>query len=167
VTALETSGFYIGPIVASNLRVSFVPIRRGSHIPKTWNGYIQSDEKIISATKGTVEHFIIPNGSLDASEEVLLVDDFLRTGKALFGGIDVISKAGGKVEEVFAVIDIFWGKGREDLESNGYKVSSLISLEKFEIMNCKKARLFIRELFFKKTNPESVYVDVALRKGQI
>ena len=51
VAAPETSGFYFAPIVASVIKAYFVPIRKGSRVPKTWGKYISSDNLIISSTK--------------------------------------------------------------------------------------------------------------------
>jgi len=164
VAAPETSGFYIAPIVASSLNAHFIPIRRGSHVPKTWDSYIKSDLLIISATKGFGEHFIIPYGGIEPQDKVLLFDDFLRTGNAMLGGVNLISKAGGKVVEILAVIDKSYEEGRERLEKEGHTVRSLISIQNYEVLNSKKARLYIRELLFEKFDLREKFVDVALRE---
>jgi adenine/guanine phosphoribosyltransferase-like PRPP-binding protein len=167
VAAPETSGFYIAPIVASAIGASFIPIRKGSRIPKTWGGYISSDLKVASATKGMGDHFIIPDDSIEAQNRVLLLDDFIRHGNAIFGGINVISKAGGRVVEILTVIDLSFEEGREKLEKEEHIVRSLLSIENYEVLNKEKVRLFIKELFFEKFDPKKKFVDVALRRGTI
>jgi xanthine phosphoribosyltransferase len=164
VAAPETSGFYMAPIVASAVGACFIPIRRGSRIPKTWGGYVSSDLKVISATKGVGDHFIIPDDSIEPQDRVLLLDDFIRTGNAIFGGINVISKAGGRVVEILTIIDKSYEEGREKLEKDEHIVRSLLSIENYEVLNKDKVRLFIRELFFEKFDPKKKFVDVALRK---
>jgi xanthine phosphoribosyltransferase len=166
VAAPETSGFYIAPVVASAINAYFIPIRRGSHIPKTWGGYISSDIEVTSATKDVGNYFIIPDDCLGIGHRVLLLDDFIRTGTAMLGGINVISKAGGRVVEILSVIDKSYEEGRKKLEAEGYTVRSLLSIQSFEVLNSQKARLYIRELFFEKFDPKRKCVDVALRKGK-
>jgi len=166
VAAPETSGFYIAPLVASAINAYFIPIRRGSHIPKTWGGYVCSDVEVISATKGVGNHFIIPDDCVGPRDKVLLLDDFIRTGNAMLGGINVISKAGGRVVEILTVIDKSYEEGRKKLEKEGHIVRSLLSIQNYEVLNSKKVRLYIRELFFEKFDPRKKFVDVALRKGK-
>jgi len=166
VAAPETSGFYIAPIIASAIKAFFIPIRRGSRIPKTWGGYISSDVEVVSATKGMGNHFILPDDGVEPQDRVLLLDDFIKTGNAMLGGIDVISKAGGRVIEVLTVIDKSYEEGRKKLEKEGHIVRSLLSIENYEILNTRKVRLYLRELFFEKFDPRKKFIDVALRKGK-
>jgi xanthine phosphoribosyltransferase len=166
VAAPETSGFYIAPIVASAINAHFIPIRRGSHIPKTWSGYFSSENEVISATKGVGDHFIIPDDVVEPQDRVLLLDDFIKTGNAMLGGINVISKAGGRVVEILTVIDKSYEEGRKKLEKEGYIVRSLLGIQNYEVLNNKKVRLYIEELFFEKFDPSKKFVDVALRKGR-
>ena len=164
VAAPETSGFYFAPIVASTINTNFVPIRKGSRAPKTWDDYISSNKKVISATKGISEFFIIPKGSVGPEDQVLLLDDFIMTGNAMLGGVDVISKAGGKVSEILTVIDKYYDGGRKEIETSGHVVRSLLSIDNYEVLNGEKVRLYIRELFFKRFDPRKKIVDVALHK---
>jgi xanthine phosphoribosyltransferase len=164
VAAPETSGFYIAPIVASTISAYFVPIRKGSRVPKTWNGYISSDLKISSATKGTKESFIIPENGIRPRDKVLLLDDFIMTGNAMLGGIDVISKAGGEVIELLTIIDKCYEGGRKKIENEGHVVRSLLGIENYEVLSSRKVRLYLRELFFEKFYSRKKFVDVALRK---
>jgi len=164
VAAPETSGFYFAPIVASSISAFFVPIRKGSRVPKTWDDYISSNKDIISATKGISENFIIPKGSVGPQDKVLLMDDFIMTGNAMLGGADVISKAGGKVVEMLTVIDKYYDGGRKEIESSGHVIRSLLSVNNYEVLNGDKVRLYIRELLFRRCDPTKKFVDVALRK---
>lgn len=164
VAAPETSGFYFAPIVASSINTYFVPIRKGSRVPKTWDDYISSNMDIISATKGISESFIIPKGSIGPEERVLLMDDFIMTGNAMLGGVDVISKAEGKVVEILTVIDKYYDGGRKEIENSGHMVRSLLSIDNYEVLNGEKVRLYIREMFFRKFDPRKKFVDVALRQ---
>ncbi|MCW4001696.1 MAG: phosphoribosyltransferase family protein [Candidatus Bathyarchaeota archaeon] len=164
VAAPETSGFYFAPIVASTLNTPFVPIRKGSRVPKTWDDYVTSNRDVISATKGICENFIIPRGSVCSEDKVLLLDDFIMTGNAMLGGVDVISKSGGRVSEILTVIDKYYDGGRKEIETSGHFVRSLLSIDDYEVLNGKKVRLYIRELLFRRFDPRRKSVDVALRK---
>jgi len=164
VAAPETSGFYFAPIVASSINAYFIPIRKGSRVPKTWDDYISSNGDVVSATKGSIENFIIPKGSVGPEDRVLLMDDFIMTGNAMLGGVDVISKAGGKVVEMLTVIDKYYDGGRKEIEASGHVTKSLLSISKYEVLDAEKARLYIRELFFRRLDPTKKFVDVALRK---
>ena len=122
--------------------------------------------EVISATKSGGNHFIIPEEGLEPRDRVLLLDDFIRTGNAMLGGINVLLKAGGRVVEILTVVDKSYEEGRKKLEKEGHIVRSLLSIENYEVLNSRKVRLYIRELFFEKFDPRKKFVDVALRKGK-
>lgn len=164
VIAPETSSFYTAPIIALALNADFIPIRRGPYVPKTWGGYISSRTKIVSATKNVEEHFLIPVNTVEPGDKILLFDDFIRSGNAMLGGISAISESEGEVDEILTIIDIGYHDGRKKLEREGYTVRSLMSVHDFEILDNKKARLHIEELFFEKFDPKKKLIDVALKK---
>ena len=166
VAAPETSGFYIAPLIASAINADFIPIRKGAQVPKTWNGYVTTDSPVVSATKGGGDYFIIPDDVMTPGDRVLLLDDFVNTGNAMLGATNVITKAGGRVLEMLAIIDKSYEGGRKALEREGYVVRSLLGIQKFEVLSSKQARLYISELFFEKFDPEKKFIDVALQKGK-
>ena len=63
---------------------------------------------------------------------MLIIDDFLANGQAAKGLIDIIEKAGAKVEAVGIVIEKSFQEGRGLIEEAGYPVISLARIERFE-----------------------------------
>ncbi|MFX0202687.1 MAG: hypothetical protein ACFFCW_41820, partial [Candidatus Hodarchaeota archaeon] len=78
----------------------------------------------------------------------------------------VLTKAGGRVVEILTIIDKSYEEGRKKLEKEGNIVRSLLSIENYEVLNSRKVRLYLRELFFEKYDSRKKFVDVALRKGK-
>ena len=69
-------------------------------------------------------HFIMPG------DRVLLIDDFLATGEAAFGGIRLLEQSGAKVGGVGAVIAKAFQPGMRRLREAGYRVEALAAVSR-------------------------------------
>lgn len=78
-----------------------------------------------SFTKGTLATIRVAKDYINESDRVLIIDDFLATGEAAIGLVDLVKQSGGKVVGIGAVIEKEWQGGAKRLEALGYKVSSL------------------------------------------
>ena len=65
-------------------------------------------------------------GCFTAGASVVVVEDTITSGKSALTAIEAVSRAGGKVVGVLAVIDRQEG-GREAIESAGYAVRALVT----------------------------------------
>jgi len=78
-----------------------------------------------SFTKGTLSTVRISKKFLNAEDKVLVIDDFLATGEAAIGLLDLIRQAGAKCVGIGAVVEKEWQGGAKRLEDLGYRVESL------------------------------------------
>lgn len=81
--------------------------------------------EIFSYTHGNTNDVVVSRDFLKAGERVLIIDDFLATGAALVGLIDLCAQAGAEVAGCgIAVEKVFQGGGNE-LREKGIRVESL------------------------------------------
>ena len=87
--------------------------------------------EVYSFTKQVTSTVSIAEKFLDASDKVLIIDDFLANGQAAKGLVEIIQQAGAQVEAIGIVIEKSFQDGRNLLEEAGQKVVSLARIEKF------------------------------------
>lgn len=78
-----------------------------------------------SYTHGNENVLLVSKEYLKKGERVLILDDFLATGSALFALTDICAQAGATVVGVGAVIEKIYQKGGNALRAAGYRVESL------------------------------------------
>lgn len=78
-----------------------------------------------SFTKGTLATVRVAKAFLNKDDKVLVIDDFLATGEAAIGLLDLIRQAGAKCVGIGAVVEKEWQGGAKRLEDLGYRVESL------------------------------------------
>ena len=116
VAGLDARGFIIGAVVAYELNVGFVPIRKKGKLPYTT--YEESyDLEYGSAT------LTVHVDAFEAGEPVILVDDLLATGGTAAASARLIERAGGKPGHLSAARDYGRragiGFGRRRRSANG------------------------------------------------
>ncbi|KAI4467261.1 adenine phosphoribosyltransferase [Holotrichia oblita] len=89
IGGLDARGFLIGPIIALELRIPFIPIRKRGKLP----GKVTTEEYTKEYGKDAVE---IQDESVTAGAKILLVDDLLATGGSLQASCNLIEKCYGK-----------------------------------------------------------------------
>jgi len=122
VAGIESRGFIIGSILAHELGVGFVPIRKKGKLP----GEVESEEYELEYGKDTIE---IHKDAIKEGDNVLIIDDLIATGGTALAACNLIKKLGGNVVECGLIVDLPDLKGREKVESSGYKVFSLVDFE--------------------------------------
>ena len=78
-----------------------------------------------SFTKGTLATIRVAKNYLSAEDKILIIDDFLATGEAGIGLLDLVRQAGAKCVGFGSVVEKKWQGGAARLENLGYKVESL------------------------------------------
>jgi adenine phosphoribosyltransferase len=122
IVGMEARGFLIGAPLAYKLGVGFVPIRKQGKLPGEKAGY---DYELEYGDDRVEIHL----DAIEQGENVLLVDDLIATGGTAIAAIKLIEKLGGRVAECAFVIDLVDLKGRERLETAGYKMFALCEFE--------------------------------------
>ncbi len=120
IAAIESKGFTIGSILAYELNVPLVLIRKPNLIPG--NYYSESFVK----EYGTAE-YQIKDDSIEKDENVVIVYDIMAGSGASKAGINLVEKCGGKVEGLVYITELEYLKGRENLE--GYDIFSLVKVK--------------------------------------
>lgn len=82
-----------------------------------------------SHTKGRTVELIVSPEYLGADEKVLIIDDFLATGKTIEGLIRLAEIAGATVVGVGALIEKTFEEGRDHLEAMNIHVESLARIK--------------------------------------
>jgi len=122
VAGIEARGFIIGSVLAYQLGVGFVPIRKQGKLPAKTMGHDYDLEYGSDRIEMHVD-------AISKGEKVLLADDLIATGGTALAATSLIEKMGGSVLECCFVIDLPDIGGRKRLESRGHKVFSLCAFE--------------------------------------
>ena len=78
-----------------------------------------------SFTKGTLSTVHVSKKYIKPEDKILVIDDFLATGEAAIGLLDLIRQGGAKCVGFGAVVEKEWQGGAKRLEDLGYTVRSL------------------------------------------
>ena len=122
VITVEASGIAIACMTARyfNVPVLFAKKARSRNI----DGDVYT-AKVMSYTYGREYTITLSAKYLDASDSVLLVDDFLAAGKALNGLISICEQAGARVGGIGVAIEKSFQEGGRNIREAGYSVMSI------------------------------------------
>jgi len=118
VAGLDARGFMIGPIVAYELNIGFVPVRKIGKLP--WKTVRESYE--LEYGSATVE---IHADACNPGDRVVLIDDLIATGGTMLAGKTLLERLGATVIEAAALIDLPDLGGSERLRAAGLPVFSI------------------------------------------
>jgi len=116
----ESRGFIFGTVLAYELGVSFVPIRKPGKLPAE----TESQEYVLEYGTDKIE---IHKDAIKKGQKVLIVDDLLATGGTSEASAKLIKRLEGDVAGFAFLIELSFLKGRERLK--GYDIFSLIDYE--------------------------------------
>lgn len=117
IVGIESRGFILGSILAHELGVGFVPVRKAGKLPWT----TIKEEYTLEYGSATLE---MHKDALEAGENVVICDDLLATGGTSLATAKLVEKLGGKVLGFLFLVELTFLKGAEKLK--GYEVVSLI-----------------------------------------
>ena len=120
VAGLDARGFILGAVLAHELRVGFVPIRKKGKLPFS----TVQESYDLEYGSATVE---LHTDAVKAGQRVLLVDDLIATGGTMLAGKLLLEKLGAIVIEGVAVIDIPALGGSTKLLEAGLPLFTLLS----------------------------------------
>jgi 5'-methylthioadenosine phosphorylase len=122
IVGIESRGFIFGAALAKELKVSFVPVRKPGKLPSE----TISEEYELEYGTDKVE---IHKDAIVDGDNVLVIDDLVATGGTMIAACNLVKKLNGKVIECAYVIDLPDLKGREKIETAGFKTFNLIEFE--------------------------------------
>lgn len=119
VAGLDARGFILGAVVAYELNVGFVPIRKKGKLPFTT---VQETYELEYGS-ATVE---LHTDAVKPGDRVLLIDDLIATGGTMMAGKKLLEKLGATVTEGAAIVDLPELGGSEKLQAAGLPLFTLI-----------------------------------------
>jgi adenine phosphoribosyltransferase len=122
VAGLDARGFILGSVVAYELNVGFVPIRKKGKLPFT----TVEETYELEYGSATVE---LHTDAVKAGERVLLIDDLIATGGTMMAGKKLLEKLGAHVMEGAAIVDLPELGGSRKLRAAGLALFSLIDFD--------------------------------------
>ncbi len=117
VAGMEARGFIFGSLVAWELGVGFIPLRKPGKLPYD----VQSVSYELEYGSATLEAHI---DAFDNNDKVLIVDDLLATGGTAKASCALVEQLGAKVEACAFVVELDFLNGRKQL--GNHEVHSLI-----------------------------------------
>lgn len=122
VVAPESRGFIFGAVLAHELNVGFVPVRKHGKLPAETLFH----EYELEYGKDKVE---IHKDSFGKGAGVLIVDDLLATGGTAIAAAKLVEKLGGKIAGSCFLINLAFLPGEKKLKAEGIEVFSLIEYD--------------------------------------
>lgn len=122
VAGLDARGFIIGSVLAYELQVGFVPIRKKGKLPFT----TVSESYELEYGSATVELHI---DACQPGDRVVLIDDLIATGGTMMAGYKLLERLGAQVVEGAAIIDLPELGGSQLLRSNGLTLFTLCEFD--------------------------------------
>jgi adenine phosphoribosyltransferase len=122
VAGLDARGFILGAVVAYELNVGFVPIRKKGKLPFTT---VEETYELEYGT-ATVE---LHTDAVKPGQKVLLIDDLIATGGTMMAGMKLLEKLGAKVIEGAAIVDLPELGGSAKLHEAGLPLFTLVNFE--------------------------------------
>ena len=119
VAGLDARGFILGAVVAYELNVGFVPIRKKGKLPYT----TVEETYELEYGSATVE---LHTDAVKAGDRVLLIDDLIATGGTMMAGKKLLEKLGATVMEGAAIVDLPELGGSARLQAAGLPLLTLV-----------------------------------------
>ncbi len=120
IAGLDARGFIIGSVLAYELNVGFVPIRKKGKLPFTT---VQETYELEYGA-GTVE---MHTDAVRHGERVVLIDDLIATGGTMLAGMRLLQRLGAHVIEGAAIVDLPELQGSARLRAAGLPLFTLVN----------------------------------------
>ncbi|CAG9170128.1 adenine phosphoribosyltransferase [Cupriavidus pampae] len=122
VAGIDARGFILGSIIAYELNLGFVPIRKKGKLPFQ----TVAEEYELEYGSATVE---IHADACKAGDRVLLVDDLIATGGTMMAGRRLLERLGATVIEGAAIVDLPELGGSKLLSASGLPLFTVCNFE--------------------------------------
>ncbi len=117
VAGMEARGFIFGSLVAWELGIPFIPLRKPGKLPYD----VQSVSYDLEYGSAELQVHI---DAVDQTDKVLLIDDLLATGGTAKASCELIEKLDAEIVACAFVVELDFLAGRQLLQ--GYEVHSLL-----------------------------------------
>ena len=122
IAGLDARGFIIGSVLAYELNIGFVPIRKKGKLPYT----TVEETYELEYGSATVE---MHTDAVAPGDRVVLIDDLIATGGTMLAGKRLLERVGAKVIEGAAIVDLPELGGSMRLRAAGLRLFTLVNFE--------------------------------------
>ena len=122
VAGIDARGFIIGSVVAFELGVGFVPVRKKGKLPFE----TLSESYALEYGSATVE---VHSDALRTGQRVLLIDDLIATGGTMLAAHRLMQRLGASVVEGAAIVDLPELGGSAALRAAGLELFTLLRFD--------------------------------------
>jgi adenine phosphoribosyltransferase len=122
VAGLDARGFILGSVVAYELGLGFVPIRKKGKLPFT----TVEETYELEYGSATVE---LHTDAVKPGQRVLLIDDLIATGGTMMAGKRLLEKLGATVIEGAAIVDLPELGGSQRLRDAHLQLFTLVAYD--------------------------------------
>jgi adenine phosphoribosyltransferase len=120
IVGIDARGFVFGGVLAYQLNVGFVPVRKKGKLPSST---IQADYTLEYGVNTVEMH----DDSISQGERVVIVDDLIATGGTIAAAVKLVEQLGCNIVECAFVVELPDLKGREQIP--GHAVFSMVEFE--------------------------------------
>lgn len=125
ILTIESSG--IAPALAAGLAFGVPVVYAKKQISSNMSGSC-FNSPVYSYTKKAMVQVSVSTEYLEKSDHVLIIDDFLATGNALKGLLEIIRQSGASLAGIGIVIEKTFQNGGRELREKGLPVVSLAKI---------------------------------------
>ncbi|MBN1581784.1 MAG: adenine phosphoribosyltransferase [Anaerolineae bacterium] len=120
VVGVESRGFIWGAILAYEMGIGFVPVRKPDKLPAET---VRAEYTLEYGTNALEMH----RDAIQPGQKVLIVDDLLATGGTAKATCELVEQLDGQVAGIAFVIELTFLNGRDKLD--GYDVFALVPMD--------------------------------------
>lgn len=126
ILTIEASGIAIATMLGHVYDVPIVFAKTSETANSTDNKYMS---QAYSFTHKKMNNVLVSKPYLHATDKVLIVDDFLADGQAMYALIDLVHQAGGEVVGIGIAVEKGQQKGGAMLREEGYHLESIAIID--------------------------------------
>ena len=120
VAGIDARGFILGSVLAYELNLGFVPVRKKGKLPYQ----TLAEEYTLEYGNATVE---MHTDAVKPGQRVLLIDDLIATGGTMVAAAKLLQRLGANVVEAAAIIDLPELGGSTTLKDTGLPIYTVCS----------------------------------------
>lgn len=120
VAGIDARGFILGSVLAYELNLGFVPVRKKGKLPFR----TLAEEYTLEYGNASVE---MHTDSVRPGQRVLLIDDLIATGGTMVAASKLLQRLGANVVEAAAIIDLPDLGGTQAVKNEGLSVYTVCS----------------------------------------
>ncbi len=122
VAGIDARGFILGAVLAHQLKLPFIPIRKKGKLPFD----TITEEYELEYGTGSLE---IHSDACRAGDRALLIDDLIATGGTMLAGVKLLERLGAKLVECAAIIDLPELGGSKRIRDAGHAAYAVCAFE--------------------------------------